>query len=40
MITAAQLGALPALTDTPGITQRQPAPALRRRESGITCWEP
>ncbi|MDR2985518.1 MAG: MarR family winged helix-turn-helix transcriptional regulator [Nocardiopsaceae bacterium] len=36
-ITTAQLGALLALTDQPGITQQQLAQVLQQRESGITA---
>ncbi|MGW3498732.1 MarR family winged helix-turn-helix transcriptional regulator [Streptomyces sp. NPDC001020] len=36
-ITTAQLGALLALSDQPGITQQQLAHVLHQRESGITA---
>jgi DNA-binding MarR family transcriptional regulator len=36
-ITTAQLGALLALADEPGITQQQLAKVLQQRESGITA---
>lgn len=36
-ITTAQLGALLALADEPGITQQRLAQALQQRESGITA---